>query len=254
MLIRCGGCLQDFEFVTMDQLRNILACLACVCLTIAAAQTIEFESSILVAKEDLRWSIAGNLNGENPTVLSELKWKDLAGAGYAGSAWVRAERFLAFTDIRQTHTISGSVTDTDYSQDNRSNVVFHAKEDAGKGRIFQLDLMGGFEAIQSSRLDVTFLTGYGALKQDLYLTNARTQLNSSYSTSWKGPIMGTMVRYKPAERVSLSLKSKYHQIRYSAKGNWNLIEEFEHPVSFRHKAKGFGLDNDLTIAKEICPG
>ena len=43
-------------------------------------------------------------------------------------------------------------------------------------------------------------------------------------------------------------------MRYHATGNWNLIERFQHPVSFRHRAKGFGLENQLVMSYKMSGG
>lgn len=39
----------------------------------------------------------------------------------------------------------------------------------------------------------------------------------------------------------------YRQVNYRAEGDWNLIQTFSHPMSFRRRAEGYGLEGRLGI-------
>ncbi|CAM3890483.1 hypothetical protein MUGA111182_15805 [Mucilaginibacter galii] len=38
---------------------------------------------------------------------------------------------------------------------------------------------------------------------------------------------------------------------YSAKANWNLVSEFEHPLSFQHNAEGYGIQASGTLNTKL---
>src|SRR5258708_2089003 len=60
-------------------------------------------------QEDFHWSIAGNNNGANPNVLSELKWKNVSGQDYSTSLqWNIWRKFSLFADYNRVSVNSGS--------------------------------------------------------------------------------------------------------------------------------------------------
>jgi hypothetical protein len=40
-------------------------------------------------------------------------------------------------------------------------------------------------------------------------------------------------------------------VSYRATADWNLIADFDHPVSFRHRADGFGVEGELGVGYRI---
>lgn len=204
--------------------------------------------AIAASREALTWSIAGNLNGANPNVLSELQWNKVKGVGYGCRLELKgSKRMVAFTNLGQEHTLSGTVTDRDYSQDNRRNEVFSAREDASKGHVLSATAGLGHRVVDRGWISATVYAGYGYLGQQLSLINPGTGLNSRYTNHWYGPLISGKVCFNLTSHLNIGLQSTYHQVGYRASGDWNLISEFEHPVSFRHRAKGFGLDHDIFI-------
>jgi len=85
-------------------------------------------------QENLRWSIAGNANGQNPNILSELRWENVGGPVAATKM-----RFILFDhwqlegEYEHTFFSSGKVFDTDYGGNDRTNAVYAAQFDASKG-------------------------------------------------------------------------------------------------------------------------
>src|SRR5436305_1463719 len=73
-------------------------------------------------EQQFHWSIAGNYQGQNPNILSELSWKRLRaisfGAGAMGKVYPKMDWMIAFS---YHATLSGKVTDPDYKKDNRTD-------------------------------------------------------------------------------------------------------------------------------------
>ncbi|RYU91993.1 hypothetical protein EWM62_00705 [Mucilaginibacter terrigena] len=77
-------------------------------------------------------------------------------------------------------------------------------------------------------------------------------LNSTYKATWKGPFVKASVGLGVTDRLKITGNLKYNQANYSSIADWNLIQTFQHPVSYRHTAKGFGIDGDLKLVYAIC--
>lgn len=43
----------------------------------------------------------------------------------------------------------------------------------------------------------------------------------------------------------------YSQVSYSANGDWNLISQFQHPLSYSHSAKGYGINAGAKLVYNI---
>lgn len=204
-------------------------------------------------RESLAWSIAGNLNGNTPNILSELKWKNLHHLGYELHLTIPVfKKIDGIVHCAQGFIVHGEVTDADYRQDDRQERVFYAREDAGKGQL--LDFGGGFliRLVDNELFRISLGTGYSSQYQLLYLINPKTGLNSSYHMRWTGPFLTGKLRFPISKKATLAYQTTYDQIRYHARGNWNLIDEFQHPVSFRHRAKGFVLRNTASVQLNLC--
>ncbi|WP_428328296.1 hypothetical protein [Mucilaginibacter sp.] len=197
-------------------------------------------------QEDLRWSIAGNTNGQSPNVLSELKWKTVKGRNYNASAqWNAWHRFFVWADYSRLNVTSGKVNDMDYSGDNRTSPVYQQNFIDNKGYADAWHTGIGYAVINKYLLSLVPYIGYGISRQSLYILDGSGQfpgLNSSYQTNWKGPFIKVRSTYRLSHALKVTADVTYNQVNYNAQGNWNLINEFEHPVSYRHKAKGYGTD------------
>jgi len=74
---------------------------------------------------NFEWSIAGNLEGEAPNILSELKFDKITSFGYylkGNYTPVTYLKFFAF--FQQNKVVNGSGSDIDYKDDNRTNPTF----------------------------------------------------------------------------------------------------------------------------------
>jgi len=217
----------------------------------------QVEALVISQQQSMSWSIAGNLSGGNPNILSELIWDDLYGVGFElNPRWKLGSNWLFSVPFNTGYTINGEVTDSDYEGDNKASRVFFTEVSANGsyscltyphigycfnlGRHFQLIPQAGY-VISAQHL---------FLKQKNEINN-NLSLNSSYSTRWFGPGATLETQYVFSKRISLAMLMDYYQVDYKANANWNLIETLKHPVSFSHKAKGYGIEYTAQLNYKI---
>lgn len=205
---------------------------------------------VAYSQSDLKWSIAGNKNGTDPNVLSELEWKRLKGPqfGLALNYGV-TDRIVAKVDFSVMDIASGRVEDTDYSQDNRQGVFYQELFEANKGTDLSLRATAGYTLWRSNNFSIGPFLGYDLRKQNLFLLGRegvaeQQALKSTYKNSWQGVVLGTAAVLK-VNRLDFGLNLSASLLEYDAKANWNLIEDFQKPVSFRHSSNGYSLRGQL---------
>jgi hypothetical protein len=203
------------------------------------------------ARQDLKWSIAGNLAGESPNIYSELQWKKIGGQSVAAALeWNIWKKLLLMADYSHTFINTGTVADNDYNGDNRTNVIYNELFNADKGYLGDWSIGTGYKLIGKNRFYLNVYAGYGVSTQSLYIldrTGNFPDLNSTYKANWKGPFVKTAVEFDLTSKFLVSMAFTYNQVNYNATADWNLIQTFQHPVSYRHTAKGFGIDGDLRL-------
>lgn len=210
-----------------------------------------------ITHNNLDWSIAGNIAGESPNILSEVSWRNLKGTAINASLEVPILKSLYLIgSFSRSEITKGNATDTDYAEDNRTNPVFKAELNSNDGYLANYQLKAGYH-FDIGGVKLSPNIGYVNHTQYLHLTEADLPaLNSTYKTFWEGFSTGVEL-HKYVKKFSLTTALDYHQVNYHAEANWNLIDEFKHPVSFSHIAKGFGLTTNLKllyrINKNIAP-
>jgi hypothetical protein len=209
------------------------------------------------SKEDLDWSIAGNIKGENPNIFSELIWSDLKSAGFelAVSGDVYRKIYLDLNLFRSTIN-SGKSTDSDYEGDDRASRVFYAQLNSNRGSIKSYTAGLGYALVRNRRYKVIPSLGYRDLRQNLFLLNDESDgsdntLNTTYDTKWRGPYVKLDMQISFSKSFSINYITSYHQVEYEATADWNLIESFQHPISFEHEAKGYQLDLGIRLNKTL---
>lgn len=158
------------------------------------------------SQENLNWSIAGNLDGANPNILSEVDWDKLQTIGYdMGLNLSSGGRLSIFIHFSQRFIVKGTVTDIDYLKDDKRNAVFFAKEDAGKGQMIKISPRLMFHIATVGKAKFSIGTGYCLLNQQLYLINDEINLNSKYTNYWHGPLVTAKVAYKIWDKLQTSV-------------------------------------------------
>jgi len=201
--------------------------------------------------QDLRWSIAGNANGQNPNVLSELKWKGVAATITGMHLQYRIFRQWQLEgEYAHLFFLSGRVYDTDYGSNDRTNKVYDQRFNAGKGGADRWQAGLANRIPVTSNISITPSAGYGIFHQTLYIIGnsfSLPDLNSTYKTKWTGPYAQILCSVAPTKKLGMNAGLRYSQVQYRASANWNLIREFNHPESFRHTANGYGTHAQAAI-------
>ncbi len=206
-------------------------------------------------EEDFHWSIAGNLSGQNPNVLSELKWKDVTGTNFNASIqWNVWRRFSVYADYNRVNVHSGNINDADYAGDNRTEPTYNENFADNKGYTTAWNAGAGYIIFNNSLFSLTPYFGYTKSSQLFYITDNSGQfsgLNSSYEAWWKGAFLKVRSSLKIWSNLKAMVDVTYSQVSYSANGDWNLISQFQHPLSYSHSAKGYGINAGAKLVYNI---
>ncbi|WP_305906747.1 hypothetical protein Q9L42_019350 [Methylomarinum sp. Ch1-1] len=209
-------------------------------------------------QDELDWNIAYPTG--TPNILSELSWDDLeiATFGLGATMYLPANLVLdgKFTYGR---IFNGDNQDSDYYGDNRTQEFSRSNNNADEGSTIDASVGLGyrFNIIPSSRrfkkptLSFTPMVGFSYHEQNLKMTNGKQTvpfnyhfggLDSSYDATWYGPWAGFDSELSIVDRVSFTTSFQYHYAFYEGTADWNLRQDFAHPESFSHEARGTGLD------------
>ncbi|MBC9795261.1 hypothetical protein [Sinomicrobium weinanense] len=208
-------------------------------------------------QEDLRWSVAGDIRGQNPNILSELIWKRIQGpeAGVLFGKRI-SKRFSVQMDMSYMAIASGRVTDADYSEDNRQGNFYREKLRADKGYVLSFDARLQYCLLVNSGIRIIPFLGYTSKYQHLYMLDNKVpliegkELKSTYTPHWYGGSAGSTFIFD-IQKFRILLEVEGDLVKYTAGANWNLREELAHPVSFKHHATGKGVNARLFVEYPI---
>lgn len=234
------------------------------------ADAAGFESEIKlgagVRTGQLDWSIAGDTSGANPNILSELTWRDLKildlSAEFMGT---NAGGYFVRGTVNYGLVWDGENQDSDYDGDNRTLEFSRSINDVGDSRVWGIKFGLGkefpFGAKHENR--VIPLIGYSYQVQDMRMTNGNQVipatgsfpgLHSSYEATWAGFWLGADVQFALAEGAQMQARLEVHWPQFDAQANWNLRDDFDHPVSFEHEADGNAYVFGLNWRKPLLDG
>lgn len=190
--------------------------------------------------DDFRWSIAGNSQGQNPNILSELTWENLQSLGFNTALSIPLKsNFAIEASINKSFVFKGKVNDTDYSEDNRTSPTFNMDLQSNKSST-GLYTLGLSYSLQIKNIFLKPSISYVIRYQTLYLREENNSfLNSSYKPRWNGFNLGLQLNRQFYNAFAIDLYGAYSNLNYNANATWNLRDDFAQPISFRHKAYGF---------------
>jgi len=208
--------------------------------------------------DSLDFNISGDINGQNPNILSELEWTSLQipQAKLDVDAWLKNVYLRG--NFSYGKVSEGDNQDSDYALDNRTGEFSRSNNSAG-GEVADASLGLGYKFDTSGdegfRSYVMPMVGYSIHTQDMEITDgfqvipatgAFAGLNSSYDAEWQGAWAGLVIGEESvALDMMLELSLIYHQVDYEAEANWNLRADFAHPKSYEHLADGHGFTLSL---------
>lgn len=257
-------------------LRGVALWLAAFCISVSAISAqaypgerweqdpLEFEARAGIGfyKGDLKWSIASDITGTaTPNILSELTYADIEYETFETQGTLRFNRgFLSGVQLQGLYQVgeasSGTNQDSDYDGDNRTDEYSRSYSDADGSEITRFDLVFGYRIRLGDNWTLIPKLAYTYNEQLMKMTNGvqvldtrahalslgpfAGNLNSSYTAEWEGIWLGGSLEWRvPKHRISLELQGHWHD--YYAEANWNLREDFAHPVSFAHWSEATGF-------------
>ncbi|MGN6493455.1 MAG: hypothetical protein ACTHLE_15750 [Agriterribacter sp.] len=224
----------------------------------------QHQSSINISAEaagyvsSMRFSIAGNLQGNSPNILSELTWSNLQyfGGGIKASYRI-AHRWQMYTGLMYGSAIKGDVSDIDYVDDNRKGITSELYHSSHNSRLLTANAGWAFTVWQNNNWAIKAGLDYTFQKQKLYILNYPGSnysndesyaegLYSYYSTAWNQYGISTSAAFRKLKNTDIEVTGIAAYCHQQAYGNWNLKQQYQHPKSFTHNSKGIAIQNRLT--------
>jgi outer membrane protease len=246
---------------------RVISCFLILSATLVASFNVFASQTLLVPvdislgfserKDSLNWNIAGS----TINILSELEWNQLQIKQIQANATLHLPQHLNLAiDIQRGSIHSGENTDSDYDGNNRT-LPFSRAKSRGGGDVNDWSIGVGKEIKVIETASITPSVGWSQHQQNLTMTQgfqiipedepfygAFGGLNNRYDAKWKGLWLGIASQFSLAQQWTLSTDLKYHRVDYAADANWNLRNEFMHPLSFEHQAKGAGIEAAVAVS------
>jgi hypothetical protein len=236
--------------------------------------SLTFDLSAGYRTDQLNWHIAGNLQGTNPNVRSELSWSGLRIYQLKlANRTVIMDRVYLRGHLDYGTVIAGDNQDSDYNGDDRTQEFSRSVNGVDGNDVWDGSIgVGPRFSFFASTMVVCPMIGYAISEQDLNIvdgyqvftappfttpTGPIAGLDSRFQTRWKGPWLGVDLFFSipgttaPFTHVGVIFTGEYHWADYDAEADWNLRSDFAHPVSFSHEADGSGYMAGAAILFEI---
>ncbi len=241
----------------MQKFNKILLYIICFLLfqedSVFAQNILAEKLSVEVGSEyrntDFRWSIDGTVDDRYVNIFSELTFKPISSAGAFANLQYRVHNLVS-AQISYSHlfTFNGKVTDYDYDGNDRTNPITQLNLKSNIGGMNHLKLLALFHAVENAKMNTTIGLGYGINSEKFYLLDDNNKnLRSTYLAKWYGPQISLDGKMNLIQNWFLRGAVTAGFLKYAGEGNWNLIEEFQHPVSFVQTAYGLQMDGRLGI-------
>ncbi|RQO74495.1 hypothetical protein DBR43_03640 [Pedobacter sp. KBW06] len=220
----------------------------------------KIEASIEHLSHDYNWSIAGNIEGNSPNILSELVWQNLKGPKInLNISRAIYNHFELSFNFSQHKIKQGRFKDTDYLQNNRTDAFFKKDGLSNEGKAYNYSLLLKYELPVSRFLKLKPYVGATYFDKKLYMLDFPDELtdpplNSIYKNQWEGAVLGVETSYQ-INKVSLILNTVAGYYNYLAEAQWNLNEKFNQPLSFKQTANSYtflvGFTTSYSLSKHI---
>jgi len=202
---------------------------------------------------NFNWSIAGNLEGQSPNILSELNFTKITYLGYYfGAIYHPFNHLKVIAYYEQHNVLRGNGSDTDYMEDNRMSPTFEKKFKSNQGNSTNLRIGLGIPIYLDNKIIITPSLFYYLTRRKFYILSDEIQdLRSIYQFVMNGAELSLEGYIRFNKILFSSLTLGYHFIKYEAMADWNLINIFQHPLSFSHVSKGAGLNANIMCGAKV---
>jgi hypothetical protein len=224
---------------------------------ISTAQEKEITVSAGVSTNisDLKWSIAGNMQGQSPNILSELKFNSITSVGYyIEASYKPLEGIKLFAHYQNSETINGHGTDIDYQNDDRQIPTYNLSFASGSGKLNIFRTGINTPLIRREKIDFSTGLNYQYNSQIFYiLRDDNAELESTYKAKTEGVELYIETSLSITRHLTSSLYMNGGYVKYIAIANWNLQNVFMHPLSFMQISKGMTTGGGIDIGLKISP-
>lgn len=237
-------------------LLTIIFCVKIVLATFSQERPKFFYGTYLV-KDNLDWSIAGNVLGESPNIYSELIFNNVISFGQSLSFGYNPVSNLGVAiTFKKQRTFAGSGTDTDYASDNRTDVFSDLKFISKKGEGQTIDFQVYYNLLTDQKVVIDLGLNYLLHHQTFYLNSDEVnKLNSKYKIYPEKYGIFIKMGIRIFEYTDSFVALRINNLNYYAEADWNLIEGLRHPISFTHKSNGYNLGillkNKINISRRF---
>jgi hypothetical protein len=147
--------------------------------------------------DDLHWNVAGDIDGNNPNIISELTWSDLRIYQIKGCAEIISANFILLISFEYGCIITGKNQDSNYLGDDRTLEFSRSNNNAGSGYVLDGLFSAGYQfQLVYGLLRIVPLIGPSYHRQALRMTDGvqtipplgaySEDLDSTYDTNWPG--------------------------------------------------------------------
>jgi hypothetical protein len=229
----------------------------------ASNSTLSIQPKIGYSISKTSFNISGNESGKNPNVLSELIWDPTNALEYGIEMKFSHKKFVLNGEILLNKTLSGNVTDFDYDGDNRTQPYTQLYLSNHKGTGHSIKVQPGIDWSTQENLSFVTYLSFNHSSRSLYLLNDKNWrsndrnylpgLNSYYKYKFPNYGAGIAMDYGFNENWSTQIAVEGYLSKYYAYGNWNLIEDFEKPISYEHKGNGKKIFTTVGLSYALSP-
>lgn len=195
--------------------------------------------------EVFNWSIAGDLNGRDPNVLSELIWNNRY-LGYKAEtifSYGNIETSISFDKVK---AIEGKVKDNDYAGNNREFTTSSESFNSRGGSKRSVYILVGNKRLRNLQI------GYHQENGDYRLNHDLKGIFSSYNVKIKGVSIGYLYgNFFQNRKLSLTTRSIFSTNNYKGQGSWILRNDLKKDVSFFQKASGVEFFSNVNLSYNI---
>ncbi|KGE15183.1 hypothetical protein [Sphingobacterium deserti] len=238
----------------MTKLIKLLLSILCLnALHALAQEATQINIASSISKHNFSWSIAGNAEGRNPNVLSELKYQDIISLGFkVNGKYAILPRTSVILSIENAQTISGSGTDIDYLEDNRTSPTYVLDFNSSKGGMQQLQAGLAYTLYRHPLFALDVSASYLNTSQSFSMTSPSVEnLDTWYTTRQQGVQFGSSLHANLGKKTLATAVLSYSLLDYTGIGNWNLIPTFEQPISFIQESNGAHYGASLGVIRQI---
>lgn len=221
--------------------------------------------------DHMHFTIASDLDGlSTPNILSELIWDVPAAEIRIDGGWTHPSGITAQAHLAYAQALfDGAVQDSDYRFNDRQGEFSRSYSEAKDSRMLDVSLGAGWRLPLGRGNTLTPLLGLARYDSLYRMRNGRqvvsdygwstplgafAGLDSHYNAVWSSIWQGLEADFRPTEQLALRIGIKHHWFDYRAEADWNLRNDFAHPVSYRHQGHGRGWETEIGADWRILPG